>query len=300
MRLLEAQVDGRLENTGRGIRFNVNHNSSGSQTIRAGPFAYEYRLDHLILHFGREDDRGSEHTINGQRFAGELQAFFYNSLLYENYTEAEHQPNGLAAIAVLLQLDRGNSAPNRSTLELSELLGQMEQIKHKGSRSNATCRLNLARLLPTSPFYLTYEGSLTEPPCSESTIWIVLNRPLRITSRQLHSLRHSVVIDGYGDNFRPSQALIGRCIRTNIVNQSTLAEQNAATLELAKQRVEQEAAITTITANEVLDSSATAKNASSSVAIGAVKSFCSNGNRIGFYAYKGESEIQTFQSIYFS
>jgi hypothetical protein len=291
-RFARKQVEGHLENTGRGIRFNVNLNSSGQMLLRAGPLSYEYRLSHLILHFGREDDRGSEHTINGQRFPGELQSFFYNSLLYENYTEAEHQPNGVAAMAVLLQMDAtsdaASSSRSASLLELSQLLSQTEHIKHKGSKSSSAWRLQLQRLLPTSQYYLTYEGSLTEPPCSESTIWIVLNRPLRVASRQLHSLRHSVVIDGYGDNFRPSQSLTGRCVRTNIINQAALAEQTAASLAEATQKLLLQTAIERnqddleSLAGQINDSTVASHESRT------VKSFCATGNRIGFYSYKGE------------
>lgn len=292
------QVEGHLENTGRGIRFNVNHNHSNSVYLKGGPLSYDYRLNHLILHFGRENDRGSEHTINGQRFPGELQAFFYNSLLYENYTEAEHQPNGLAALSVLLQLESTNnqviSSKSESTLfaDFNQLLSETEQIKHKGSRSKSHWRLALQRLLPVSNAYLTYEGSLTEPPCSESTIWMVLNRPLRVSARQLHSLRHSVVIDGYGDNFRPSQPLTGRCVRTNIINQNSLAEQTAASIEIATNKLLKESGIDINSSAEPDDSNALNLNITKS-SFGsnnqkAIKSFCATGNHIGFYAYKGK------------
>lgn len=99
--------------------------------------AYEYRLSHLILHFGRENDRGSEHTLNGIKFPGELQLYFFNHILYENYTDAESQPNGLAVISVLIQLidNQENQNGKRNVIsneELSKLLETMDQIKFKG------------------------------------------------------------------------------------------------------------------------------------------------------------------------
>ena len=111
--------------------------------LYGGPLAYEYRLSHLILHFGRENDRGSEHTLNGIKFPGELQLYFYNSL-YEGYPDAESQPNGLAVISVLIQLidqsDAQRNAPSNE--ELSKLLETINQIKYKGkfgSALEATC-----------------------------------------------------------------------------------------------------------------------------------------------------------------
>ena len=327
------QVEGHLENTGRGIRFNVNFNSSSSLRLRGGPLSYEYQLSHLILHFGRENDRGSEHSINGQRFPGELQAYFFNSILYENYTEAEHQPNGLAALAVLLQISEneevGNemneqtrnrptkkAAPslapsNKASADFRQLLTEMEQIKHKGSRSQGQWHLNLKRLLPAGQFYLTYEGSLTEPPCTETTVWLLLNRPLRLLSRQLHTLRHSVVIDGYGDNYRPSQSLTGRCVRTNIVNRSVLADNSSATeklFQLAGLSINENSVadaddqVTNNNNNKMLPknrSTIDVDDETNTIDPTTVKSFCTVGNRIGFYTYKGKLLI-IFFDIYFT
>lgn len=102
--------------------------------LHGGPLAYEYRLSHLILHFGRENDRGSEHTLNGIKFPGELQLYFYNHILYENHADAESQPNGLAVISVLIQLIDSSEAKRNSASneELGKLLETMDQIKYKG------------------------------------------------------------------------------------------------------------------------------------------------------------------------
>ena len=33
--------------------------------------------------------------------------------------------------------------------------------------------------------FLTYDGSLTEPPCEETVTWIVLNKPAYVTADQV-------------------------------------------------------------------------------------------------------------------
>ena len=60
----DGQIKGQLVNTGRGLKFKVSSNDS-SITISGGPLSYDYTLSHMLFHYGREDDRGSEHTISG-------------------------------------------------------------------------------------------------------------------------------------------------------------------------------------------------------------------------------------------
>ena len=75
--------------------------------------------------------------------------------------------------------------------------------------------LSIQQLLPANiKHYLTYEGSLTQPTCSENVEWIILNKPIYISSYDMSVIRNS--ISGYGDNFRPTQPVLRRCIRTNI------------------------------------------------------------------------------------
>lgn len=56
----------------------------------------------MVLHYGRENDRGSEHTINGHQFPAEIQLYAFNSQLYTNWTAAQSEANGVLAIAILI------------------------------------------------------------------------------------------------------------------------------------------------------------------------------------------------------
>ena len=66
--------------------------------------------------------------------------------------------------------------------------------------------------------YLTYEGSLTQPSCQETVQWILLNKPIYMTSHLFHSLRTAMSSENSlgADNFRPTQKLNSRTVRTNI------------------------------------------------------------------------------------
>ncbi|XP_026672784.1 carbonic anhydrase-related protein 10-like isoform X5 [Ceratina calcarata] len=69
---------------------------------------------------------------------------------------------------------------------------------------------------------MTYEGSTTHPGCWETTVWLILNKPIYVTARELYALRR--LMQGpqntpkapLGNNSRPIQDLNHRTIRTNI------------------------------------------------------------------------------------
>lgn len=45
--------------------------------------------------------------------------------------------------------------------------------------------LNFDDVLPKDRTYITYEGSLTAPPCTEGLLWHVLTKPVKITVSQV-------------------------------------------------------------------------------------------------------------------
>uniref|UniRef100_A0A182W4B9 Alpha-carbonic anhydrase domain-containing protein n=1 Tax=Anopheles minimus TaxID=112268 RepID=A0A182W4B9_9DIPT len=94
-------------------------------------------------------------------------------------------------------------------------------IVEQGS-STPIRHISLRSLLPNTEQYMTYEGSTTHPGCWESTVWIILNKPIYITKQELYALRK--LMQGseqtpkapLGNNARPLQALHHRTVRTNI------------------------------------------------------------------------------------
>ena len=71
-------------------------------SFSGGPLSYSYTLKEIVLHYGRENDRGSEHTISGHQFPAEIQLYAFNSQLYANWTAAQSEANGVLAIAILI------------------------------------------------------------------------------------------------------------------------------------------------------------------------------------------------------
>ena len=95
-------------------------------------------------------DHGMIHHHSAS-FPGELQLYFFNSQLYNNWTEASDQPNGLAAIAVLVQVaptvlhfrsassttassssSSSSSSSHDANSQLKHLFHAVDTIKYKG------------------------------------------------------------------------------------------------------------------------------------------------------------------------
>lgn len=70
--------------------------------------------------------------------------------------------------------------------------------------------LNLQDLLPASPDYYTFMGSLTTPPCTGDVLWMVMKQPITLSQDQLDILERL-----YPANARPVQALGGRLIKAS-------------------------------------------------------------------------------------
>ena len=165
-------VTGQLINTGRGISFTVaetvgvdvdgvhhhhtqtshqhqNHNNKNNNnikpvTITDGPFSYTYTLANISLHFGRENNRGSEHTIDGMQFPGELQLYAYNSQLYTNWSEAKREPNGIVAVSVFIVLvknpsisqNQNSNQQQQANNALKHITNSLKNITRRGQSAN--------------------------------------------------------------------------------------------------------------------------------------------------------------------
>lgn len=128
----------------------------------------------------------AENTINGKRYPLEMH------LVHQN-------DNGqIAVVALMFDTGNANDALNSLWRVMPEQEGNHVDVKS----------FNLDALLPPDRTYQRFSGSLTTPPCSEGVVWLVLKKPLTISSAQLAKfvqiMRH--------DNNRPVQPLHGRVV----------------------------------------------------------------------------------------
>uniref|UniRef100_A0A8I3W3C4 Carbonic anhydrase-related protein 10 n=6 Tax=Boreoeutheria TaxID=1437010 RepID=A0A8I3W3C4_CALJA len=209
------KVSGTMYNTGRHVSLRLD--KEHLVNISGGPMTYSHRLEEIRLHFGSEDSQGSEHLLNGQAFSGEVQLIHYNHELYTNVTEAAKSPNGLVVVSIFIKVsDSSNPFLNRMLNR-----DTITRITYKND-AYLLQGLNIEELYPETSSFITYDGSMTIPPCYETASWIIMNKPVYITRMQMHSLRllsqnqPSQIFLSMSDNFRPVQPLNNRCIRTNI------------------------------------------------------------------------------------
>ncbi|GFS84745.1 putative carbonic anhydrase-like protein 2 [Nephila pilipes] len=197
------KVNGTLKNTGHSVRFRLDPDSP-PVTVNGGPLSYKYRVHEVLLHYGRTDDRGSEHTIAGHAFPGELQILAYNNQLYDSMAEAMPKTQGIVAVTVMFQL------ANISSPDLRLLTSQLDKIIHKGQTKNIS-HISLHGILPETRQFMTYEGSTTMPGCHETVTWILLNRPIYITKSEMYLLSckgtKRILKPFSVNNFRPPQPL---------------------------------------------------------------------------------------------
>lgn len=63
---------GYLSNMGQGLIFTVDNSSKPSINLTGGPLSYKYEWHQMALHFGLNNQSGSEHMIAGRAFPAEV------------------------------------------------------------------------------------------------------------------------------------------------------------------------------------------------------------------------------------
>ncbi|XP_072926278.1 carbonic anhydrase 5A, mitochondrial isoform X3 [Hemitrygon akajei] len=156
--------------------------SKDNSVISNGPLQNHYRLNQFHFHWGAENNRGSEHTVNNQVYPAEL---------------------------------------GRRHDRLQKIVDALPAIKYKDSAIDFF-NFDPGCLIPSCSDYWTYPGSLTTPPLTESVTWVIMKDPIEIGLEQLAVFRslfstapgekqkHMV------DNYRQLQPLLKRTVYTTI------------------------------------------------------------------------------------
>ena len=193
----DKSLSGTWSNARNSIRFDP---APGSPSATFQNHRGIYELQQFHFHWGATSSEGSEHTVDGQAYSGELH--FVTRKTAGNDTAGD----AFAVLGVLLASD--SSMPvTRSWKEL------LDNIPTQDQKINSVGAVRPTDLLPNSLGYYYYEGSLTTPPCSEVVQWFLLRTPLNVPSAFLDTLRSTVTgMEGQllSTNYREPQPLNGR------------------------------------------------------------------------------------------
>lgn len=155
----------------------INVGSPEYIVMRGGGLDREYVLDQMHFHWG------SEHTLNGRRYALELHMVHHDRRY--SLKEAVQVKNGIAVLGVLFHVSAFENE------KLQNILNSVDDIADTvGARALIKEPLTAGALLPhNTGSYFRYEGSLTTPSCVEAVIWTVFTRSMPLTVAQLEALK---------------------------------------------------------------------------------------------------------------
>lgn len=162
----------RIVNNGHTIQ--VNAEPGSSCTIA------DTKYDLLQFHFHHP----SEHLLAGKR------------LDLECHLVHQTRDGKLAVVGVFVR-------PGAHNVALQPLFDAMPRTE--GPEIKASGTLEPAALLPPSPGYFRYMGSLTTPPCSEGLTWTVFKEAIEASATQIAQFASL-----FANNARPVQPLNGR------------------------------------------------------------------------------------------
>jgi len=195
-------------NDGHGIRV---HYQPGS-TISGANLENPYELVQLHFHWGSGKGFGSEHTINGKAGEAELHLVHWNHIKYNSVQEAMDAPDGLAVLGIIMVENT-----RRANFSTRKLIKHFPYIRKIGEKYPCSGTIYLNEMIPNLNKFYTYDGSLTTPPLNEAAKWIVLGKPLYVSSNEMEIFRSLQHIHGnnFINNYRPLQPKNGRTVNNN-------------------------------------------------------------------------------------
>ncbi|CAF3091397.1 unnamed protein product [Rotaria socialis] len=200
----------KLTNNGHTIK--AVPNSSTSISLTGGNLKGRYIFDSFHLHWGPNDNSGSEHQVNGDKSAGESHFVYHHA-----------ETGQLAVLGFLMETEdstRHQVYPrNRSKAVAMEQHWQtyFDTARHlMEENSSATVDLTLNLLMGSNlTEFWRYEGSLTTPSCKENVTWTVFRQPILIFGYDFEAFRDDLFFESY----RGPQPLYHRQVYRSFLNE---------------------------------------------------------------------------------
>ena len=196
-------ITGTFKNGGHNVQFDPT--SSTNPAVLTTNYLGEYRVLQMHMHWGANNQQGSEHTIDGASYPLELH-FVHEKVGTPDSTIGDN----LAVIGVFAKAD--------DSMAISGVWAQLNVSAVQSYPSSVPVSNFMYRsLLPPSLDYYHYPGSLTTPGCDEIVQWFVLKETIKVPSAYLTYLRQ---IESANNgtalvlNFRDVQSLGQRIVET--------------------------------------------------------------------------------------
>ncbi|XP_030392501.1 carbonic anhydrase 4 isoform X1 [Gopherus evgoodei] len=203
----------RIENNGHTVKVSL----SGSAKIGGGGLRNKYNAIEFHFHWGTKISEGfspgSEHSIDGERYAMELH-IVHRKEGFSTTEQAVADQEGLAVLGFFIKVKIG--AKNEKYEPLIEMLNE---VAFKGSQKNMSS-LPLESLIPAKEnltHYYRYSGSLTTPNCHQAVVWTIFQEPIILSDSQVENFSKKLYFSKdetlhMTDNFRPVQPLSDRIV----------------------------------------------------------------------------------------
>jgi len=196
---------GKFKNEGSSLKFSPKEGAAVPGVSIPGG---SYNLLQFHFHWGSTNDRGSEHTVDGQSFAMELHLVHINN---DKVDTALSEPDGLAVVGIMFVVggDGSDFAPLQPIIDAANAL-------HADPNAEVDTDVTLKDFLEVvGPGYYSYDGSLTTPGCNEVVTWFVMEKAIAISQEQIDVFRRLSYTDSSPmvDNFRPPQPLNNRIVK---------------------------------------------------------------------------------------
>ncbi|XP_062968947.1 carbonic anhydrase 4 [Cynocephalus volans] len=188
-----------VENNGHSVKVLLEEEA----TISGGGLAAQYRATQLHLHWSNMLDWGSEHTLDGERFAMEMH------IVHQKEADETDTENSDDEVAVLAFMVEAGSIVNDGFEPLVDALSHIPRPEMSTTMKESS----LLDLLPKEEklrHYFRYLGSLTTPNCDENVVWTVFQEPIQLHRDQILAFSERLYYDStqqlnMTDNIRPLQ-----------------------------------------------------------------------------------------------
>ncbi|KAH7957606.1 hypothetical protein HPB52_020744 [Rhipicephalus sanguineus] len=139
--------------------------------VFGGPLQVQYSFFMGTIHIGKDRHSGSEHFIENQGYAAEVQLIHTTEMLSDN--DCLKEANGLLVLVILFE------EKNDDNEDLAPLLDAMQELQDNAHNLHTSTKFLMSSLIPDDTLeYYIYPGSLSFPPCTERTINVVFQRTL--------------------------------------------------------------------------------------------------------------------------